>query len=54
MATYCQPKPISMDFGSLEGEGVFMCGRNGAVLDWSEVKDKFSSNNLLIFVAIKI
>ena len=29
-----------------------MCGRHGAGLDWSEEKDNFSNNILLIFAAI--
>ena len=40
MVTECEPKPISMNFGSprsREGEG-FMCGRHGAGLDWPEWK----------------
>ena len=55
MVTECQPKPISMNFGSpRRGEGGFMCGRHGAGLDWPEEKDNFSNNILLIFAAIKI
>ena len=56
MVTECEPKPISMNFGSpRRGEGGgFMCGRHGAGLDWPEGKDNFSNNILLIFAAIKI
>ena len=55
MVTECEPKPISMNFGSLGGGGGgFMCGRHGAGLDWPEEKDNFSNNILLIFAAIKI
>ena len=55
MWTECEPKPISMNFGSpRRGEGGFMCGRHGAGLDWPEEKDNFSNNILLIFAAIKI
>ena len=56
MVTECEPKPISMNFGSpRKGEGGgFMCGRHGAGLDWPEEKDNFSNNILLIFAAIKI
>ena len=56
MATECEPKPISMNFGSpRRGEGGgFMCGRHGAGLDWPEEKDNFSNNILLIFAGIKI
>ena len=56
MVTECEPKPISMNFGSpRRGEGGgFMCGRHGAGLDWPEEKDNFSNNILLIFAAIKI
>ena len=56
MVTECEPKPISMNFGSpRKGEGGFMCGRHGAALDWPEGKDNFSNNILLIiFAAIKI
>ena len=55
MVTECEPKPISMNFGSpRRGEGGFMCGRHGAGLDWPEEKDIFSNNILLIFAAIKI
>ena len=56
MVTECEPKPISMNFGSPRREegGGFMCGRHGAGLDWPEGKDNFSNNILLIFAAIKI
>ena len=56
MVTECEPKPISMNFGSpRRGEGGgFMCGRHGAGLDWPEEKDNFRNNILLIFAAIKI
>ena len=60
MVTECEPKPISMNFGSprrgIGGEGWegFMCGRHGAGLDWRKEKDSFSNNILLIFAAIKI
>ena len=57
MVTECEPKPISMNFGSPRrgrGGGGFMCGRHGAGLDWPEEKDNFSNNILLIFAAIKI
>jgi len=57
MVTECEPKPISMNFGSPrrgEGGGGFMCGRHGAGLDWPEEKDIFSNNILLVFAAIKI
>ena len=49
MVTECEPKFISMDFGSSRGRHAY-----GAGLDWPEEKDKFSSNVLLIFAAIKI
>ena len=51
MVTECEPKPISMNFGSPrrgKGGGGFMCGRHGAGLDWTEEKDNFSNNILLI------
>ena len=58
MVTECEPKPISMNFGSprrREGGGRgFMCGRHGAGLYWPKGKDNFSKNILLIFAAIKI
>ena len=56
MVTECEPKPISMNFGSPRRgeEAGFMCGRHGAGLDWPEEKDNFSNNILLIFAAIKI
>ena len=55
MVTECEPKPISMNFGSpRRGKGGFMCGRHGVGLDWPEKKDSFSNNVLLIFAAIKI
>ena len=55
MVTECEPKPISMNFGSpRRGEGGFMYGRQGTGLDWPEEKDIFSNNILLIFAAIKI
>ena len=57
MVTECEPKPVSMNFGSSSrGEGGFICGRHGhgAGLDWPEGKDNFSNNILLIFAAIKI
>ena len=42
MVTECEPKPISMNFGSPKrGEGGFMCGRHGAGLDWPEEKIHF-------------
>ena len=45
MVTECEPKPISMNFGSpRRGRGGFMCGRHGAGLDWPEEKDNFSNN----------
>ena len=53
MVTECEPKPISMNFGSPR-RGGFMCGRHGAGLDWPEEKHNFSNNILLIFAAIKI
>jgi len=44
MVTECQPKPISMNFGSprrrWRGWG-FLCGRHGAELDWLEEKSQF-------------
>ena len=55
MVTECEPKPISMNFGSpRRGEGGFMCGRHGAALDWPEGKENFSNNILLIFATIKL
>ena len=56
MVTECEPKPISMNFGSpRRGEGGgFMCGRHGAGLDWPEGKDNFSNKILRIFATIKI
>ena len=59
MVTECEPKPISMNFGSPRRKvvvGGFMCGRHGAGLDWPEEKDNFSNNIniLLIFAGIKI
>ena len=55
MVTECEPKPISMNFGSpRRGEGDVMCGRHGAGLEWPEEKDNYSNNVLLIFAAIKI
>ena len=55
MVTECEPKPISMNFGSpRRGEGGSMCGRHGAGFDWPEEKDNFNINILLIFAAIKI
>ena len=56
MVTECEPKAMSMKFGSpRRGEGGgFMCGRHGAGLDWPEEKDNFSNNILLIFAAIII
>ena len=57
MVTECEPKPISMNFGSPRREeegGGIMCGRHGAELDWPEGKDNFSNNILPIFAAIKI
>ena len=55
MVTECEPKPISMDFGSPRGGGEWvMCGRHGTGLDWPEKKDKLSGNVLVIFAAIKI
>ena len=54
MVTECEPKPNSLIFGPpRRGEG-FMCGRQGAGLDWPEEKDNFSNNIQLIFAAIKI
>ena len=52
MVTECQLKPISMDFGSPGGGSCV----EGMVQDWIVQKknDKFSSNVLLIFAAIKI
>ena len=56
MVTECEPKPISMNFGSPRrgGGGGFMCGKHGAGLNWPEEKDNlnFSNNILLIFAAI--
>ena len=55
MVTECEPKPISMNFGSpRRGEGGSCV--EGMVQDWigQEEKDNFSDNILLIFAAIKI
>ena len=56
MVTECQPRPISINFGSPSRGRGFMCGRHGAGLDWPEEKYNlnFSNNILLIFAAIKI
>ena len=45
MVTECEPKPISMNFGSpRRGEGGFMCERHGEGLDWPEQQHNFSNN----------
>ena len=57
MVTECEPKPISMNFGSpRRGEGGYVWNAlmHVAGLDWPEEKDNFSNNILLIFAAIKI
>ena len=55
MVTECEPKPISINFGSPRRgrRGGFLCGRHGEGLDWPEEKDIFSNDILLIFAAIK-
>jgi len=54
MVTECEPKPISMNFGSPRREEGGSCVEGGVGLDWPEKKDNFSNNILLIFAAIKI
>ena len=56
MVTECEPKPISMNFGSPMGGKGGSCVK-GMVQDWVGQKKKtinFSNNILLIFDAIKI
>ena len=54
MVTECELKPISMDFGSPRGKRGVHVWTAGYRIGLARRKDKFSGNNLLIFVAIKI